>query len=140
MTRRDQRFVVDTNVLISAALFPHSRPGRALRLILATGTLLESPATLAELAEVIGRPKLDRYLTWDERELFLMALADRAELAEPTTQLAVSRDPDDDRFLELAVDGQATLIISGDPHLLDLSPFKGIPVITADAFLRLHGS
>ena len=88
----------------------------------------------------LGRSKLDRYLTWAAREEFLTALADRAELVEPTTSLVVSRDPDDDRFLELAVDGKATLIISGDSHLLDLSPFEGIPIVTPDAFLRLQGS
>jgi predicted nucleic acid-binding protein len=46
----------------------------------------------------------------------------------------VAADPDDDRFLELAVDGRADLVVSGDPHLLRLGAFSGIPVVTpADA-------
>jgi uncharacterized protein len=64
---RRLRCVVDTNVLISAALFADSQPGRALRLVLRRGTLLASPETLAELAEVLGRRKLDGYLAWKNR-------------------------------------------------------------------------
>jgi predicted nucleic acid-binding protein len=44
------------------------------------------------------------------------------------------RDPDDDKFLELAVNGRADVIISGDADLLVLDTFRGIPIITAAAF------
>lgn len=71
MRQTELRCVIDTNVLISAALFADSLPGRALRLVLSKGTLLASAETLTETAEVLGRRKLDRYLTWEERETFL---------------------------------------------------------------------
>ncbi|HEX6199820.1 MAG TPA: PIN domain-containing protein [Thermoanaerobaculia bacterium] len=70
MPKAEHRLVFDTNTLISAALFESSTPGRALRRALRTGALLASPETLTELAEVLGREKLDRYLTQEEREEF----------------------------------------------------------------------
>ena len=129
------RCVMDTNVLISAALFADSQPGRALRLILRSGVLLASPEALTELADVLGRRKLDRYLTWEERETFLQVLADRTEMIEPSIRLAVCRDPDDDKILELAVAGGAAAIVVGDSDLLVLSPFRGIPILSPRAFL-----
>ena len=55
MPPTEPRFVIDTNVLISAALFADSLPGRAFRLVLRTGRLPASPETLTEIAEVLGR-------------------------------------------------------------------------------------
>jgi putative PIN family toxin of toxin-antitoxin system len=138
MRQTERRCVIDTNVLISAALFADSLPGRALRLVLSKGTLLASAETLTETAEVLGRRKLDRYLTWEERETFLEALADRVEMVEPEIRLAVCRDPSDDRILELAVAGGAAAIIAGDQDLLTLSPFRGIPILSPRAFLERH--
>jgi predicted nucleic acid-binding protein len=48
------------------------------------------------------------------------------------------RDPRDDKFLELALDGEADWIVSGDQDLLVLHPFRGIPVLTPQAFLTAH--
>ncbi|NBC14380.1 MAG: putative toxin-antitoxin system toxin component, PIN family [Gammaproteobacteria bacterium] len=134
MPPTELRCVIDTNVLISAALFADSIPGQVLRHVLRHGSLLASPRTLTELAEVLGRPKLDRYLTWPEREHFLAALADRVELVEPDLELAVCRDPDDNAILELAVAGRAAAIIAGDPDLLALHPFQGIPILSPRSF------
>jgi len=134
MPPAELRCVIDTNVLVSAALFADSIPGQALRHVLRHGSLLASPQTLTELAEVLGRPKLDRYLTWPEREQFLAALADQVELVEPCLDLAVCRDPDGDAMLELAVAGQATAVVAGDPDLLALHPFKDIPILNPRAF------
>jgi predicted nucleic acid-binding protein len=49
--------------------------------------------------------------------------------------ITACRDPKDNKFLELAVSGQATHLISGDPDLLVLSPFRGIPIVTPQAFV-----
>jgi len=136
MPPTDLRCVFDTNVLVSAALFPESQPGRALRSALRRGVLLASAETLTELAEVLGRRKLDRYLTWDERETFVQAFADRAEIIQPDIEFAVCRDPDDDKLLELAVTGHASAIVTGDADLLVLSPFRGIPISTPEDFMH----
>lgn len=130
-----ERYVFDTNVLVSALLFEQSKPGQAFYLALECGDILVSSATLAELAEVLARPKFDRYLRVDERNRFLAALIRAAELVEVAETIQACRDPKDDRILELAVNGAATCIISGDKDLLDLKSFRAIHIITPDELL-----
>jgi putative PIN family toxin of toxin-antitoxin system len=132
---RSARYVFDTNTLISAVLFENSPPGQALRRALKQGEVLLSPATLEELAEVLQREKFDRYVTAAEREEFLEAFVERAILIEPTEEIRMCRDPKDDKFLELAVSGGATYLISGDKDLRSLPPFRGIAIVTAAEFL-----
>ena len=89
---------------------------------------------------MMNREKFERYVTAEEREEFLEALIGRARFVEPTEQIMACRDPKDDKFLELAVSGEAHHIISGDDDLLALSPFRGIEILSVDDFLkRLEG-
>ena len=134
------RYVFDTNVLVSALIFEDSKPGRAFRLALQNGQILLSLTTLEEIDEVMSREKFERYVTAEEREEFLEALIGRARFVEPAEQIKVCRDPQDDKFLELAVSGGAYYIISGDDDLLALSPFREIEILSVDDFLkRLEG-
>jgi predicted nucleic acid-binding protein len=59
-----------------------------------------------------------------------------AELVAISERIAACRDPKDDKFLELAVSGKAEVIVSGDGDLLDLNPFRGIPIVTPATFVR----
>jgi len=59
-----------------------------------------------------------------------------AEVVFITERIVACRDPKDDKFLELAVNGRADLIISGDVDLLALDPFRGVPIVTPAAFVR----
>lgn len=77
------------------------------------------------------------YVTSEEREKFLEALVERAVLVEITENVQECRDPKDDKVLELALNGEAQYIISGDRDLLVLHPFRDVVVITADEFLKL---
>lgn len=134
------RYVFDTNVLVSALIFKDSKPDRAFRHALQNGQILLSLTTLEEIDEVMRREKFERYVTAEEREEFLEALIGRARFVEPAEQIKVCRDPKDDKFLELAVSGEAYHIISGDDDLLVLSPFRGIEILSVDDFLkRLEG-
>ncbi len=58
-----------------------------------------------------------------------------AEHVPISGRIAACRDPTDDKFLELAVDGQADMIVTGDLDLLVLNPFRGIPIIDPAAFV-----
>ena len=129
------RFVFDTNVVLSAALFEHSVPDQALRRALGVGDVLLSLATLQELHDVLSRPKFERYVTLDEREEFLATLVNRVSLIEIKETIEACRDPKDNKVLEVAVSGQATCIISGDEDLRVLHPFRGIPILTPAEFL-----
>jgi putative PIN family toxin of toxin-antitoxin system len=133
-------YVFDTNVLVSALIFEHSKPGQALRRALKVGQMLLSQPVLEEVNEVTSREKFERYVTAEEREEFLEALVGRARFIEPTEQIRICRDPKDDKFLELAISGGASYIISGDDDLLTLSSFRGIEILGVDDFLkRLEG-
>lgn len=129
------RCVFDTNALISAALFPNSLPGRALRHALGRGRILLSNDVVAELVEVLARTKFDRYLTSEERSTFVQALVAEAELIEISQRIVACRDPKDDKVLELALNGAATHLITGDDDLLVLNPFQGIPIVAPGTFL-----
>lgn len=130
------RFVFDTNVLISASLLPGSKPRRALDLALKQGKLLLSFPVLAELCEVLGRKQFRRYIDEEDIRTFVAVLTREAEWVDVDVRIAACRDPKDDKFLELAVSGQATCIVTGDSDLLTLSPFQGIPIVTPQSLLR----
>lgn len=131
----DVRAVLDTNVVISAALLPHSIPRQAFDRVLEHGTVLISSAAVAELNDVLHRPRFDTYLREEERMEFLATLVREAELVDVTDVVTDCRDPKDNKFLELAVSGKATHIISGDDDLLVLHPFHGITILTPRDFI-----
>lgn len=129
------RIVVDTNVFISAALKERSLPYEAVHLAAERDLLLKSSTTEQELLITLARPRLtplipEDFLVWLDEVLTV------AELVPITERIAACRDPKDDKFLELAVNGRAGLIVSGDADLLALDPFRGIPIITPAAFVR----
>jgi putative PIN family toxin of toxin-antitoxin system len=123
------RAVVDTNIFISAAIKAETTPNIAVYRAAQRGVLLKSHATEVELLAVIDRPYLARLISLDARNRLLQLMA-MAELVTITERVTVCRDPKDDKFLELAVNGHADLILTGDHDLLVLNPFRDIPVIT----------
>ena len=131
-----KRFVVDTNVLISHLLMPDYTPGKALKCALHKGELLVSDDTLTELAEVINRPKFDKYLSSQDRKKFFEVLAPLCIRVEIIRPVHACRDPNDDKFLEVAINGSADFILSGDSDLLALHPFHDIPILSPSQFLK----
>ncbi|MEX0717753.1 MAG: putative toxin-antitoxin system toxin component, PIN family [Planctomycetaceae bacterium] len=131
----DLRVVIDTGVVVSAALLPRSVPRRAVDRAVARGRVLLSADTMAEIAEVLRRPKFDKYVSEEVRLEFLAALIGEAEIVEVAAAVEECRDPKDDKLLELAVSGVATHVVSGDADLLVLHPFRGIPILVPQDFL-----
>lgn len=129
------RFVLDTNVIVSAVLLADSVPRRAFDKALDEGKILISAPALLELAEVLSRRKFNKYLLEEERMRFLAALLKEAELIEITEEITDCRDIKDNKFLELAICGKADCIVSGDDDLLVLHPFRGIPILTPEECL-----
>lgn len=130
------RFVFDTNTIVSALLFDERNPRKALQLALSCGELLLSTEVTDELAEVLRRDKFDRYLKKKTREEFLRTLIQTATFIKVTDKIQSCRDPKDDKFLELAVSGNASQVISGDKDLLVLNPFRHISIVTPTQFLN----
>lgn len=133
------RYVFDTNVLVSALLFQGSKPGLALHRALESGRILTSAACIGELNDVLSRAKFSRYVDPDQRHRFLAAFIREARLVDIRESVEACRDPKDDQVLELAINGRAGAIITGDADLLALNPFRGIPIITPAEFLRDMG-
>ena len=129
------RVVFDTNVVVSATLFPQSIPNRAMKIGAGLGPLLASEETVNEMRTVLVRPKFDRYLSLSDRTRVLDEFLATVEMVSISESIQDCRDPRDNKFLELAVLGEATHLVTGDDDLLVLHPFRGVAVVTPQAFL-----
>jgi putative PIN family toxin of toxin-antitoxin system len=128
------RVVFDTNVYVSALVFPGGRADAALRrAIEGEHIVLTSKPIIDELLGVLAR-KFAR----DPEELARVALFldDVGEMVAPEVQVDVLRDEADNRILECALAGRADLIVTGDRALLDLAVWRGARVVTVAAYLE----
>jgi hypothetical protein len=131
--------VVDTNVYVSAFLYPQ----RAIfQIVQLAGRrwyhLLISPAIIREVGRVMRED-----LGWEEnaRIQHLKTIAKAAEIVMPQLSLdVIQEDPPDNRILECAVEGRANLIVSGDRHLRRLRIYQSIPIVKPIDFLRTLGA
>ena len=128
------RVVADTNVLVSALIFPGGSPEAVYRLVLERRMeLVSSRPLLAELARVLT----DKF-GWkpDRAEEAVAQLVRLAEIVEPTEAVSeIEADPADNRVLEAAAEAGADAIVSGDRHLLALGSWHGISIETPASFL-----
>ena len=129
------RVVVDTNVLVSAALKDKSLPGIAVHRAAQCGTLIKSHATEWQALEFLARPYLASLIPSPSLG-WITQLLQKAELVGIIESISECRDPTDDKFLELAVNGHADFIISGDADLLVLNPFRSIPILSPATFVQ----
>ena len=120
------RVVIDTNILVSGYLFPQSIPGQAVDLCLSRRQLLMSIELISELASVLRREKFDRFLSRQRRDEFIAKTILESDFVAVSSVVAACRDSDDNKLLELAIDGDAAAVVTGDFELLVLSPFQGI--------------
>ncbi len=130
-----ERVVLDTNVFLSGLFTRASTPARAVDRAVREDRILASGATLRELMEKLRSPKFDRYVPRERRMALLDRLAPNLELVEVVQQVRASRDPKDDPFLEVAVNGSAALVVTGDRDLLALHPFRGIDIVQPSEYL-----
>jgi len=134
----NKRFVLDTNVIVSAVLFPNSQPNLIIKKIQTIGIIIQSPSTWLELENVLARPKFDRYITQTERQTFLLDFSQTIDLIlEDSFTTNECRDPKDNKYLELAVNGKAEYLITGDQDLLVLHSFQSINILRIEQFLSL---
>jgi putative PIN family toxin of toxin-antitoxin system len=131
------RIVLDSNVILSAALFRQSSPRQALDKAAVSGQILMSSEIIGELEDIFNRPKFDKYSSKQVRNEFLNDFLTVVENVEIAQKIAICRDRKDDKFLELAVNGKADYIITGDQDLLVLNPFQDIAIISVSDYLSL---
>ena len=129
------RVVLDTNVLVSALLFRGPATEVHAAWVSRRFVPLVSNPVLDEYIRVLAYPKFS--LT--EEEIGWLVRHELLRWAEPVTVTtrvdAVRDDPADNRFLELAIDGRAELVVSGDSHLLALGSWEGTPILAVRSFL-----
>jgi putative PIN family toxin of toxin-antitoxin system len=130
------RCVIDTNVFVSAAVFSHSVPRQAVSKALRGGLLLFSEYTMDELKEVLFRSKFDRYVSREARALFLAQLGSVAEFVPIIQLVRECRDPQDDKFLEIALNGRADVIVTGDADLLGMHRWRDVEILSPADYLK----
>ena len=133
------KLVIDTNLLISAALSAQGAPAKLVLCALARHSLVFSQATFEELRSRIYRPKFDRYISLDDRERVLRdfnACAVWVEAGEPGLY---GRDRDDDHFIEAALKSKADYLVSGDKDLLEAPEVNGLRIVSVHQALEALG-
>ena len=128
------KVVFDTNILVSALVFPGGRAEAALRKIIELqDQLLLSKPILDELLDVLAR-KFSR----DPEELARVAvfIADLATMLKPRRRLRLLKDEADNRIIECALAGHADAVVTGDKKLLQLGVYRAVKIITLRAYLE----
>lgn len=130
------KIVIDTNVVISGVFFG-GYPRRILDAVLdeeiTASITAEIAAEYVETAQEMIARKQGSY----RGELF-SALLSKMELISPRTEIHLSRDPDDDKFIACASDAKALYIVSGDKDLLVLERYENIEIVTAKEFCERY--
>jgi putative PIN family toxin of toxin-antitoxin system len=134
MKSKPAYIVIDTNVLISAGLLPHSKSAQVLAIAVERFVIAQNEATWHELETRIARQKFDRYFEKDGRLKHLIQIAQSIKRFESSAQIQYSRDQTDNKFLELAIDSQSSIIISGDPDLKNIQVYEGIEILSPSIF------
>lgn len=106
----EPHFVLDTNVVISALLLKHSVARQAFDKAIQVGKFLISHATVEELNDILRRKGFERYVTEEERMEFLIAFVRYGILVDIVERVTACRDPNDDKFLELVVNGEQLVL------------------------------
>ena len=128
------RVVFDTNIFVSALVFPGGRADAALQRILdGEDTLIVSPVIIDEVLAVLAE-KFGRHL--EELSRVAVLLSEAGELVKPRNRLTVLADDPDNRILECALAGKADGIVTGDKAMLLLKSFRGIALMSLDTYLR----
>ena len=135
------RVVLDTNILIGALITKGTPPDRLYQAWLRGEIeLVTSTAQLAELANVLARSRLHKFLDVDEATAIVENLGTRALVLDEPPSVHLSPDPKDNPILAAAIAGKADLIVSGDKkHILALREVQGIPTVTAREALERLG-
>ena len=136
------RIVLDTNILISALITKDTPPDRLYQAWLRGEIeLVTSSAQIAEMTEVLARPRIQQLIDAEEASAIVENLDARAVVFDKPQPVDLSPDPKDNPILATAIAADADLIVSGDKrHVLALEDVDGIPVVTAREALERLGT
>lgn len=127
------RIVIDTNVIASAVFFG-GRPYQLLRYIMEDCVkVVASKEIVDEYEEIILR--LQQKYPAITTKIPIHVILAKLEIIRASSDIHVSQDPDDDKFISCAVDGKCLYIVSGDSDLLSIGEYEGIEILTVADFL-----
>ncbi len=132
------KIVFDTNIIVSTLLIKSSNSRFAYEKVISKGKILASLPTLEELIDVLCRKKFSKYISLSDRNIFISEFSLLVEIIKVNQKLNVCRDPKDNKFLELAISGNADCFVTKDEDLLVLDPFRKISILSPDDFLRRY--
>ena len=132
------RIVIDTNVLVSAALFEKSVPRKALTHTMALHTPLISRELVREYERIMVSSKFDTNVPRNKRTTFLIRYVKGADTVEISGALQVCRDPRDNMVIETAIEGSADVLITGDMDIISLRPLSGVEIVTPSEFVAKY--
>lgn len=137
-----KKIVIDTSSLIAACIYPEREPALILKQAILCFQLVASPQTKHELEDVLKRSKFDKWQTFDFRMVWLNDYLENLEIHIPKRFFTNSADPKDNKFLDIAVESNASAIVCSDDHLLTLNPFRehggNIDILTLRKFHELY--
>lgn len=135
------RVCLDTNILISGLISSKGAPHEILSALRKREFLLISSLEIIdEIKRVLNYPSIKKNynLTPDQIKRLTKLVRKYSYKCRSASNLKVIKDdPDDNKFLHVAIQGKADFIVFGDKHLLDLRTFQGIPIITARQFIYI---
>ncbi len=131
------RIILDTNVFASYILKPSAGMTHVVHSALYHGNLLISQDTFNELRNVIERFVKRGFVTIQEASEFLGSIVETAEWIKILETIQACRDPNDDKFLELAVSGQASYLVTGDQDLLIMRHFRETRILSPKDFVEI---
>ena len=131
--------VIDTNVLISAGLLPQSKTAQVLAIAVTHFVIAQNQATWHELETRIAKKKFDNYFGENGRLRHLIKIAQSVQFFQATAEVEVCREATDDKFIELAIDCGAKIIISGDVDLKEIKSYRGIEILSPARFFERFG-
>jgi putative PIN family toxin of toxin-antitoxin system len=136
--------VLDANVYVSAIIRPEGPPGRVIERFLRDSAfaIVLSPAIVEETLRAFAYTKVRKYIRRTvDPELWFEDIVLLAELVVGDYAMSgASADPDDDKYLAAALEGRATLVVTGDPDLLALGEHQGVRIVSPRVFLGLLGA
>ena len=138
-TPNEIRVVIDVNVFVSYFMGSLVRERLDRVLVNRNVTLLFSDALWSELDEVLARPKFKKYFTPEQAKRLVQTLLMRSQKINVQSQVAISRDMDDDYLLALCLDSAADFLITGDRDLLTLDPFGPVRIVPLAVFCEISG-
>jgi uncharacterized protein len=135
------RAVLDANVYVSAAVRPEGPPGQIIDRFLRGGAfeIVMSQAIVEEVLRALSYPKVRKYIRSGlEAELWFEDIVVLSHLVAGEREFeGASKDPDDDKYIAVAIEGRAGFVVAGDAHLLDLKEYDGVRIVSPRVFLDL---